>query len=1145
MQVFDVLHRGQKIHQNYLLEASAGTGKTFSIQNIVVRLLIESIPERPCVRIEEILVVTFTKAAVRDLKIRIRTNIEQAIMGLQEWICSGKIGEHLPDYLAAVIEKGEEEGVQALKRLQQALFSFDQASIFTIHAFCSRMLRQFSMEAHFGFTNSSGEEALSLKEAREVIQDYFRTELNARIFSPAQLEILLKRDPDQKLLLRSLQKRETWLEVPSLEQQFHAFVEAMKKIMATTSYIPQKLLEDFDAQAPFYKVRKNGEKKEVVREKIERFVRFFGTTHHSIDHFDEIVREGVVWVSALHPSLLKKKNPVLSLHYPDFYEKVAEHLGTLGEKWSDFSLLFTSLVSHCHLFLSRYYDEEEKFSPDDFLWKMQEALQRPSFLSSIQELFHAVIIDEFQDTDPIQWKIFSQLFVHPITSWKGFIYLVGDPKQSIYSFRQADIYTYLLAAEQLGPSSRFSLQVNYRSKPFLIRQLNRMFSEEHAPGWISLPRKKSSLPYHPVDSPFPDEKEGVLHFFIAEPEEGKETNLQEAEESVFFPFIAREVLHLFEEKNIEFQECAVLVRDRYQGFRLEKYLTEAGIPTLNQRRGSLTESIALESLTAIMRAVLRPKDLSCLYAALGSSLIGWTAEDLKTCQHIDSLVQLFSKLRQTLIQKNFASFYEELLSSPCTVDNLSITEFVLSQEGGVELFRELRQIGDLTLHYEHQEWKEIEDIVFFLDRFYEWDLNEDGRAKRAQDITTNGVNILTLHFSKGLEFKAVFALGILNRTPLKEEWFPLLLKEGTRVISPREMYPKEYKAYCEEIDAEKMRQLYVALTRAKDYLFVPILFGVSAEDLNIGEASPIELFLARWGSSGEDLYQRLRSEYKNEILSFLKKEKFSFSIDKKIEKVVRKKSESLESLEPPSQVAIGGTPLFITSFSSLHISKPHEILELFPKNYHSPMKTVHTLPSNHEAGLLLHKIMEEISFSLAKSWKHFGEAVSFIRPYVEGTLFEGWCEVVAEIVFNTLKTPIDPIFPGFSFAELDPQKMIREMPFLFEGELSAIVPEVSLNKGIIKGVIDLFFTYQDRYYIADWKTNWLGGEEKAYQKENLERAMDCNGYLVQAALYKEAIKKYLSLVETRPFEECFGGTVYLFLRGLNPSPSSSYGVFFI
>lgn len=1144
MQVFDVLNRHQNMHQNYLLEASAGTGKTFSIQNIVVRLLIEPRLEQPPFRLEEILVVTFTKAAVRDLKLRIRANIDQAIGTIQQWLASGVVGIDLPDYLVALLEREEEEVVQALKRLQQALFSFDQASIFTIHAFCARMLRQFCLEAHFGFSKDSGEEALSLREAREVIDDYFRTELSGQTFSPAQLEIILKEDPDQKLLLRALQKRENWLEVPSLEQQFQSFLEAMKKITENSGYSPEKLLEDFDVQAPFYKLRKNGEKKEDVREKIERFTRLFDTQELSTLHFDEIVREGVVWTSALHPSLLKKKSPNFCLHYPEFYEKLAFYLDPLAETWKDFSLLFTRLASDCHRFLSRYYEEEEKFSPDDFLWKMKEALERPLFLAAIQELFHAVIIDEFQDTDPIQWEIFSRLFVNVTLAWKGFIYLVGDPKQSIYSFRQADIYTYLLAAEQLGVSSRFSLQMNYRSKPFLIEQLNRMFSEEHAPGWMTLPRKKSHLPYQPVGSPFSDHTEGVLHFFIAEPEEGKGGHLQEAESSVFFPFIARETLRLFEEKKIDFQDCAVLVRDRYQAFRLEKYLNEAGIPTLNQRRGSLVESVALESITAIMRAVLDPKNLSCLHAALGSVLMGWTAEDLKTHKNTDSLVILFSKLRHTLVHKNFASFYEELLSSPCTVDARALSEFVLSQEGGVELYRELRQIGDLILHYEHQEWKEVEDIVAFLDQFYEWDLNEDPRVKRSQDITTNGVNILTLHFSKGLEFKAVFALGIVNRTPLKEEWFPLVLKEGQRWIVPRKLYPKEYKEYCEEIDAEKMRQLYVALTRAKDYLFVPIALGISTEDLKVGEGSPIELFLARCTSSQEGLHQGLKWGSKEDILSFLKKENFSFSVDKNIEKVARKKEESLHFLEAPPSISVAGSPLFITSFSSLQTSKPHEILESFPKNYQNPVKTVHTLPSNHEVGLLVHKIMEEIPFSIGKKWTHFQDVVPLIQPYVRGTSFENWCEVLAEIVFNALKTPLHPIAPDFSLAHADPGKIIKEMPFLFEGELSAIVPEVSLKKGIIKGVIDLFFAYEDRYYILDWKTNWLGGEEKAYRAENLEQAMDCNGYLVQSALYKEAIKKYLSVVEVRPFEECFGGVVYLFLRGLNASQSPSCGIFF-
>ena len=143
MKAFHVLDRNLDLHRHYLLEASAGTGKTYSIQNIVARLLIEPIPgQRDPLMINQILIMTFTRAATRDLKQRIHANLDQLIQFLTEWQKDCVVKKEIPDYLLNCLEKGEECVLTVKKRLQQALFTFDQAQIFTLHSFCSRMLRR-------------------------------------------------------------------------------------------------------------------------------------------------------------------------------------------------------------------------------------------------------------------------------------------------------------------------------------------------------------------------------------------------------------------------------------------------------------------------------------------------------------------------------------------------------------------------------------------------------------------------------------------------------------------------------------------------------------------------------------------------------------------------------------------------------------------------------------------------------------------------------------------------------------------------------------------------------------------------------------------------------------------------------------------
>lgn len=1142
MKEFNILDRSQNVHQNYLLEASAGTGKTFSIQNIVVRLLTEPQNEKEVLLLEEILVVTFTRAATRDLKTRIRSNIEKALHLLEDWLRNETINSEAPDYLLSIVEKGEEPVKNAVKSLQRSLFNFDQAAIFTIHSFCSRMLRQFPLEGDMGFSMKGGEHPLSLKDVKEIIQDYFRTEIHLEHLSPGQLETILKGDPKQEKLLYAVQKGSDWCNLPSFQEQFTAFLTAMKKITEDVVYDPEQLIEDFKLQLPYYKNRKNSETKQECLEKGSRFANFFASPDFSIEHFDELVKEGLVWTSALDPSLAKGKSLSSStLHYPFFTERLVTHLAPLVEEWGDFSFLLARLAAGCQKFLRNYNRQEEKFSPDDLLTLMNQALDKSPFFSHVQGLFKGAIIDEFQDTDPLQWKIFSRLFLPTDGSWNGYLYLVGDPKQSIYSFRQADIYTYLSAAERIGENHRFSLSVNYRSKPHLVNALNLIFSEKNAPEWIPLPKIENHLPYQSVKSSEKANQTGHLHFIVSDLKKTKNPTLQDLETLIFFPFIAKEILRLYEEQKLPLNQCAVLVRDRYQGLRLSEYFESKKIPYTNQRRANITDSPVLKSLTNVIHAVLRPRNSSALQIALGSSLMGWTKEDFQKKESLDPLIILFSKLRFTLMENTFADFFEELLTVPCTPKGQTISEFLLSAEGGIFLYRDLRQIGDLIAQHENKEWRGAEEVISFLDHLYEWEANEDPRLQRLQDPSSNGVNILSLHFSKGLEFTAVFALGLVNRTPIKDEWIPISNERGETILTPRISCNALYEKYSEELDAEKMRQLYVGLTRAKDYLYIPVTFELPTKNLGSGEASPIELFLARLGrppASFKDLYERLKEGIQEETIHFFKANHLSFSLHNEIAFSSTFPTETNLKLIPPIHVSISAPSLLMTSFSSMHRSAHHLPKKGAPKEYEAPIKTPHTLPANSETGLLLHKILEEIEFASAKKWDSFHEALPFILPYIKKSRFEQWGQVIAQIIFNTLKTPLNGINSSFCLADLNSKQMYREMPFLFEHNQIHSVPEVLFEEGIIKGVIDLVFLHEGHYYICDWKSNWLGEKTEAYDDMTMENAMNENGYFLQLTLYKEAVKRYLNIIEESSFEDSFGGGFYLFLRGIQPTAAT-------
>ena len=465
MKQFNVLDRNLVLHQHYLLEASAGTGKTFSIQNIVVRLLIEPQvetrsegkdgPSEPLL-LQKILVVTFTRAATRDLKMRIRSNIEQALSDLQSWQSDHLIPAMAPDYLKGCMERGEAAVLQACKRLQQALFTFDYAPIFTIHSFCARMLRQFALESDMGLHSLAGDEALSQSEVMEIIRDFFRTGIRIENYSPAQLEILLKEDPCQRKLMRLIQGLYSFPSFPPFKELYLKVTKALFLLKSSLALNSENLISDFKTQASAYRNHKGAETKIDTLTKVIRFAKLFDREEWSTQEVDGLIRDGLIWLKALDPHLLKGKPPNEDLlHYPTFSACLRESLAMLIHEAGDFPHLLARLGGDCQKLLRRFQREEEKLSHDDVLRKMHEALDRGSFLGKVRAHYQAAIIDEFQDTDPLQWQIFSRLFLSDYPRWKGYLYLVGDPKQSIYSFRQADIYTYLEAAKAVDRSIQY------------------------------------------------------------------------------------------------------------------------------------------------------------------------------------------------------------------------------------------------------------------------------------------------------------------------------------------------------------------------------------------------------------------------------------------------------------------------------------------------------------------------------------------------------------------------------------------------------------------------------------------------------------------------------------------------------------------
>jgi exodeoxyribonuclease V beta subunit len=626
---FDVLSGELNLFESRVLEASAGTGKTFSIENLVTRLIVETCERKSPITLERILVVTFTKKATRELKNRIRLQLQN----LRDRLTHSR---ELPDYLIP----RSSQFPSMCKALDRALSEFDRASIFTIHGFCEASLSENG--------KSSCDDLLTDTDLEKVVNDFLRIKLNESKYPLGQLATIS--DHLQAELLKLLKKGVEIPKPPDHPPLLERFCEAMQH------FCKRPIADALYGEAAYYTklCDREGNFKSEFIESVERFSTLCSKTAWGDQELNPL--ELNKWLTlplplfdAFSPSNLSKKaknytpSPLLL--------ELQKHLFPLWQEALDQNLLLQSLAYDAQQLLETYKQEEDKFTFDDLLKKMAKEIENVDFRDRVSGLYDAVIIDEFQDTDPLQWAIFKTLFLH-----KKLLYLVGDPKQSIYAFRQADIYTYLDAVVAIGEEHRSTLDINYRSSPPLIEALNHLFSSVDPDHFMYLPKQKISLPYRPVMSskmapecPVKDDK-GALHFISGTQEELE-------------GFIAQEILRLHREHQISFREWAILVRDRHQGKRFAALCTRIGIPTQNQKGKLIANSDALEIFCELLEAGIYPREKGRVKRVLSGPLYRLSYEEIASLleDQLNEYLAEFHQLHQTLYEEGVACFVERFL----------------------------------------------------------------------------------------------------------------------------------------------------------------------------------------------------------------------------------------------------------------------------------------------------------------------------------------------------------------------------------------------------------------------------------------------------------------------------------------------------
>ncbi|EPY7178024.1 TPA: exodeoxyribonuclease V subunit beta [Klebsiella pneumoniae] len=1125
-----------------LIEASAGTGKTFTIAALYLRLLLglggEAAYPR-AISVEELLVVTFTEAATEELRGRIRSNIHELRIA-----CLRGESDN-PLYSALLAEIADKD--DAAKTLLLAERQMDEAAVFTIHGFCQRMLSLNAFESGMLFEQQLIEDESRLRY--QACADFWRRHCYPLTRDIAAVIHDVWKGPRD--LLKSLDR---WLqgEAPQLKSPpapNETLAERHQQIIARIDSLKQQWREQV------------GE--------IEGVLENSGLDRRKFNRGNQ-----GKWMEKVNAWAQEE---TLSYQLPDALEKFAqsfllERTKAGGEPpvhplFSAVESLLASSLTLTDLVLARAMVEirdavaREKrrrgeLGFDDMLSRLDEALRGDSgetLASAIRQRFPVAMIDEFQDTDPQQYRIFRRIWRRqPETA----LLLIGDPKQAIYAFRGADIFTYMKARGDVA--AHYTLDTNWRSSPGMVGSVNRLFSLSDNPFMFH------EIPFLPVKAAA---KNKGLRFTIDAADVPAMNVWLMPGDTVgsgdYQTFMAqlcatqirdwlsagqrgRALLWRGEtSRPVQASDITVLVRNRLEAAQVREALQTLGIPSVYlSNRDSVFETLEAQELLWLLQAVLAPERENTLRSALATSMFGLTALDIENLnqdeQAWDALVEEFSEYRQIWRQRGVMPMLRALMTARHIAENL------LATRGGERRLTDILHISELLQEAASQLESEHALVRWLAQHIAEPDSNAASQQMRLES-DKHLVQIVTIHKSKGLEYPLVW-LPFIARFRKQDQAFYHDRETFAAVLDLGQDEASLELAEAERL-AEDLRLLYVALTRAVWHCSLGVAplssrksgnsdFHLSALGrlLQAGEAMdaaglaarladfchgdialqrPGELDLTPWQApaatiprlSARELQRRIADDWRVTSYSGLQQHGFSGGQD----------------LLPRLDVDAAGVG---------------EVVE-------EPQLTPHQFPRGAAPGTFLHSLFEELDFT---------------QPVPEGWMAEKlqlsgfdaqWAPVLTDWLGGVLKTRLPG--PDIALNQLAARDKQVEMAFylpiaqLLTAErldalirqydpLSADTPPLDFRqvRGMLKGFIDLVFRHEGRYYLLDYKSNWLGEDREAYTRPAMEQAMRAHRYDLQYQLYSLALHRYLRhRLADYDYDRHFGGVIYLFLRGMD------------
>jgi len=1133
-----------------LIEASAGTGKTYAITGLFLRLLLEArLP------VSRILVVTFTVAATAELRDRVRRQLRAALAAFG--------GRRVEDPFLRALASNHPRPGEAVDLLTAAVRNFDEAPIYTIHGFCARVLMEHAFDSGGLFENRMMTDDGQLRG--EVVRDFWRRTfydapleaaswalkkdltvetlegiLKGRLYDPAL--VVLPRTPAGDLAgpLEAFRRA-----LRDVEDQWRRDGDGIRALLFSDSIARNRIrdpealltaLEDYLAGPP---LPVPGEVAKLSDEYLKTAVKkgraplahpFFAACGRLIAAAGDLEAAVAGWA-------VKVKRDLVTLGGEELKRR-KEQEGLLG---------FDDLVTNLH-------DALRGVRGDDLAAKLRGR-------------YGAALIDEFQDTDPLQYAIFEAIF----GGGKVPLFLIGDAKQAIYGFRGADIFAYLKAARDC--TARYTLETNWRSEGGLVAAVNHLFSLRGRPFLLD------EIPFA-ATKPADEEKRACLtvggrrvpplviwQYTKALLEGHLAAGNKEKAADLVARDTAREIAGLVARgrageiliggEPLTAGDIAVLVRTNREARLVQEALREAKVPAILHSTGNLFETKEAQEMERLLRGVAEPSDGRRFRAARATALMGFDPAAPEAGE--DEVRQRFFSYQDLWARRGFLVMFRRLL------DGEGVRERLLAYPDGERRLTNTLHLME-ALHSREREYAlGMRGLIKWLAAARRGEA-EGGEEKELRlESDARAVRIVTVHKSKGLEYPVVFCP--FAWTTFDDRGGPFLYHDPDNAWRPTlvlsETPEADREAAARESLAEAVRLFYVAVTRARHRAYVA--WGPFPK----AKASAVAYLLH--GRDDGSVPEELTDEIVQEDLLRLaaaaqgtivvetpppapppaaapgtageERDLACLTFPRRLDE--RRALSSFSSLVSPAVGTGDDDPPPETPEGDEAV--PHG--ETIPGGTPSPL----TLPRGARTGNLIHDVLQETDFPAVREEATEGMIAGKLRRHGFDAL---WLPAVRDCVRRAAAAPLTAGGRTFRLEEVPREETVREMAFLFptglltpEGLTDFFLarglprPAFPPSEGFMKGYIDLVFRHEGRFFILDWKTNFLGFSASDYAPENLEGYMEAEGYTLQYLIYTLALHRYLARrLRDYDYDRHFGAVFWVFIRGLDPG-LPGHGIF--